>query len=530
MQQALDPNSAINAARLDAVLIAVDHRWLNLDQPNLTEAPGEYVRLAISRIRTVVDTLRQHGGAPAILQTMPAPPVPLFGNYDRRIPGSVRAMVTDANRAIVSLAEETGSYLLDVATLAEQIGTDRWFDPIQWLSYKLPFSADCFPAYADLLGRMLGAIRGKARKCLVLDLDNTLWGGVVGDDGLTGIHIGHGNPRGEAFLAIQRAVMELRERGIILAICSKNDDVTARGPFREHPDMLLRENHIAAFHANWTDKPSNLEAIAKKLNIGLEALVLLDDNPAERAQVRAALPMVAVPELPEDPSWYPWHLAAAGYFEAVTFSSEDQLRAQAYTSDLQRTEVKAKARDLGDYLASLEMVVRFAPFDSKGRQRIVQLINKTNQFNLTTRRYTEVEVRAMETDKNVFTLQARLADKFGDLGMIGIIICRSVDEFTWDIDTWLMSCRVLGRQVEQAMLDKVAAEAKRRGIRRLVGTYAPTAKNAIVSEHYKQLGFQQIESSGENVTVWHLDLAAYISPKLPMRMEEAMFALSEAAE
>jgi FkbH-like protein len=531
MQQALDPNSEVNTAGVDGVLIAVDHRWLNLDRAGLSDG-ADRVAPAMQKLRAVVESLRQHGRSPAILQTLAAPPQALFGSYDRRVRGTVRAMIDEANRAIGLLAEETGSYLLDAAALAERVGTDRWFDPVQWVSYKLPFSADCFPIYADLLGRLLGSIRGKSRKCLVLDLDNTVWGGVIGDDGLGGIYIGQGNPRGEAFLAVQHTASELRDRGIMLAVCSKNDDAVARGPFREHPEMLLREAHIAVFQANWIDKPSNLEAIAKTLNIGLDALVLLDDNPAERAQVRAALPMVAVPELPDDPSWFSWYLSAAGYFEAVAFSAEDRLRVESYAADSQRAEVMARARDLGDYLASLEMVIRFSPFDDQGRQRITQLINKTNQFNLTTRRYTESEVAAMQADASMFTLQVRLADKFGDLGMIGVVICRPVpdDGRSWEIDTWLMSCRVLGRQVEQAMLAKVASEARDRSIDRLIGTYIPTAKNAMVADHYGKLGFERISGPEEPATRWQLNVSEFVFLALPMRVEDRFLPTTEAAE
>jgi FkbH-like protein len=513
-------------------LIAVDHRWLNLDRSVLSGMPADSVAAAIERLRAVVEALREHGNTPAILQTLAAPPHALFGSYDRRVSGTSRAMIDEANRAIAALAEETNSYLFDVAALAERVGTDRWFDPVQWVSYKLPFSADCFPAYADLLGRLLGAIRGKARKCLVLDLDNTIWAGVIGDDGIEGIKIGQGHARGESFLAVQQTAIDLRNRGVILAVCSKNDDAVARGPFREHPDMILREDHIAVFQANWIDKPSNLESIAKTLNIGLDALVLLDDNPAERAQVRAALPAVAVPELPDDPSWFAWYVSAAGYFEAVNFSAEDLLRADSYASEAKRAEVLAKTRDLGEYLNSLEMTINFAPFDRKGRQRIAQLINKTNQFNLTTRRYTEPEVAAMEEDDSIFTLQVRLADKFGDLGMIGVVICRPAqnDRSAWDIDTWLMSCRVLGRCVEQAMLAKVVAAAKERGVQRLIGTYIPTAKNGMVADHYKKLGFEEIGTSTENRTRWELTVAAYSAPALPMRIEESQAAVPLAAE
>lgn len=522
MQQALDPMSDINTAQADAVLIAVDHRWLNLDKPNLNEPKSERVDAAMQKLRAVIEGVRTHGHAPVILQNLPAPPQTVFGNYDRRVPGTVRAIIDEANRMIVALADETNSYLLDAAALAERVGTDHWFDPVQWTSYKLPFSADCILIYTDVLGRLLGSIRGKARKCLVLDLDNTLWGGVIGDDGIAGLEIGQGNARGESFLAIQQAAVELRDRGIVLSVCSKNDDAVARIPFREHPEMLLRENHIAVFQANWVDKASNLESIAKTLNIGLDALVLLDDNAAERAQVRAALPAVAVPELTDDPAWFPWYLSAAGYFEAVTFSAEDRLRAESYASNARRAEVMAKARDLGEYLTSLDMVISFAPFDRTGRQRITQLINKTNQFNLTTRRYTEAEVSAMEADPSLFTLQARLADKFGDFGMIAVVICRPAksDPSTWNIDTWLMSCRVLGRQVEQAMLAKISSEAKKRAVDRLIGTYIPTAKNGMVSEHYKKLGFHQIDSLTEGQSVWEMNLSTHAVPKLPMRVED----------
>jgi len=517
MQQALDPTSDINRAHLDAVLVAIDHRWLNLDHADLASGGLERVQSALAKLQAVVQNLRSHGNAAAILQTVPAPPQTLFGSYDRRVPGSVRTMVDDINRGIVALADDTGSYVLDAAALAERIGTDLWFDPVHWVSYKLPFSAECFPVYADMLGRLLGAIRGKARKCLVLDLDNTVWGGVIGDDGLEGIVVGQGSPRGEAFLSVQQCALELRQRGVILAVSSKNDDAVARRPFREHPDVLLREDHFAVFQANWIDKPANLEAIAKALNIGVDALVVLDDNPAERAQIRAALPMVAVPELPNDPSRYAWYLMAAGYFEAVAYSTEDAARADSYQADARRTEVMATTRDLGDYLKSLEMKIRFAPFDAKSRQRITQLINKTNQFNLTTRRYTEADVAAMEVDDAVFTLQVRLEDKFGDLGMIGVVICRAAGD-TWEIDTWLMSCRVLGRRVEETVLAHLIPAAREHGITWLLGTYLPTAKNALVSDHYAKLGFTPIEDTPA-ARRFELAVEAYKATELPFEVE-----------
>jgi FkbH-like protein len=532
VQQALDPRSLINTARLDAVLIAVDHHWLALDYSTLDQQAELRIDGAMQRLRAVVDGLRANSGAAAILQTVPPPPQALFGNYDRLVHGTVRDLIGRCNQAITAIARETGSYLLDTAALAERIGLDHWFNPIQWTSYRFPFDANCCPAYAETVGRLVGAIRGKARKCLVLDLDNTIWGGVIGDDGIEGIVVGQGNARGEAFLAVQRFALELRERGVMLAVSSKNNDETARRPFREHTEMALREQHISVLQANWLDKPSNLESIAKTLNIGLDALVLLDDNPAERAQVRAALPMVAVPELPEDPNWYAWTLGAAGYFEAVTFAAEDRLRSDAVAADARRTEVMAKSRDLGDYLSSLDMVITFAPFDQLGRQRIAQLINKTNQFNLTTRRYTEAQVAVMEADGAVFTLQARLKDSFGDLGMIGVAICRpdEEDKTAWTIDTWLMSCRVLGRCVEQAMLARIVAEASRRGIQRLIGWYVPTPKNGMVANHYEKLGFEKLSAMDNGATCWRLQVKGHSFPHLPMTVaKEAMIVSNNSA-
>ena len=252
----------------------------------------------------------------------------------------------------------------------------------------------------------------------------------------------------------------LRDRGIILAVSSKNDDTVARQPFREHPDMLLKEKHISVFQANWEDKSSNLEIIAKTLNIGLDALVFLDDNPVERAQVRAALPMVSVPELPADPSSFSRVLLNAGYFETVSFSSDDKKRAEQYSSNALRAELQTKARDMDQFLNSLDMKLEIGPFSDFNKGRVTQLINKTNQFNLTTRRYTENEVNEMMADPSVIKLRARLIDKFGDNGLITVAIGRVKGEIC-TIDTWLMSCRVLGRRVEEAFLSAIVSEAQK---------------------------------------------------------------------
>jgi FkbH-like protein len=518
VQQVLDPDSNVNRSQPDAVLVAVDHRWLDIDYPRLdSSAATSAVEDAVRKLHLVVDSITTVARSTAILQTVPVPPLSLLGSFDRRIPGSIRSMLDQLNDRIAGLCNEPGSYLLDAAAMAERVGTDTWFDPGQWAACKLPFSSGLFPAYAELLGRLLGAIRGKSRKCLVIDLDNTIWGGAIGDEGLEGIVIGQGSALGESFLSVQKAAIELRQRGIVLAVCSKNDHEVAIRAFREHPDMLLREEHMAVFQANWESKAANLEAIAQHLNLGLDSLVFLDDNPVERAQIRAALPMVAVPELPPDPSRIPWYISAAGYFEAVSFSNEDAKRAESYASDARRLAVKETTRDLGDYLSSLSMKIGFAPFDALGRQRIVQLINKTNQFNLTTRRYTEAEVKTLEADNSAYTLQVRLQDAFGDLGMIGVVICIAADDAVWEIDSWLMSCRVLGRRVEEAVLAQIVREAGLRNIRQIVGIYIPTDRNHIVEAHYPKLGFKPIEAGAEHTAAkrFALPVDSYVEPALP---------------
>lgn len=519
-QQAFQPSAELYAGRPDAVLLGIDHRWLGLDRPIFDGQAEAQVAAAVDRAAAVVSAIVENGGGTPIVPTIPTPPVQLFGSYDLREPGSVRAMIKAFNARLPDLCAKSSALLLDVEAVAEQVGTSRWFDEALYSLYKLPFTADAVPLYADLVGRLLGALRGKARKCLVLDLDNTCWGGVIGDDGLEGIRIGGGGAGGEAFLAVQRTALELKTRGVILAVSSKNNDEMARLPFREHPNMLLKESDIAVFQANWEDKPSNLEAIAAKLEIGLDALVLLDDNGAERAMVRAALPMVGVPELPNDPSYYPTMLLGAGYFESVSFSAEDRKRGESYAANAQRAEVLSKSRNLDDYLTSLEMRIAFAPFDALNRARITQLVNKTNQFNLTTRRYTEAQIAQMEAGGATFTLQTRLTDRYGDFGMIGVVIAKEAEEGTvWDIDTWLMSCRVLGRRVEEAMLDQLVRRARERGVNTIRAKYVPSAKNSMVADHFDKLGFTRLVVDQDGTRHYEIKPEALQSPSMPFLID-----------
>lgn len=513
-QQAFDPASAVNAARCDAVLLALDQRDLPLAG---TADNPDGVETALALLRALRRGLRDHGGAVVIVQTLAEPLAPIFGHFDARWPETPLAQVRAFNQALMAELAGGPDILLDVASMASTVGTATWFSPAEWHLAKLSVSMACLPWYADHVGRVIGAMRGKARRCLVLDLDNTLWGGVIGDDGLRGIRLGQGDPVGEAHLALQHYALTLHRRGVVLAVCSKNEEAVARQVFRDHPDMALREEHIAVFQANWIDKAANIRAIADELSLGLSSFVFMDDNPAERAIVRQRLPEVAVPELPEEPALYTRILAASGYFEATGYSSEDASRATFYRDNARRATLLEASGDLDSYLASLDMEIRFSPFDSVGGDRIVQLINKSNQFNLTTRRYTAIEIAAIAAAPQGATLQVRLSDRFGDNGMISTVILRLIDSDIWAIDLWLMSCRVLGRRVEDAVLNEICRLARLQGIAWLEGVYIPTDRNMMVRDHYARLGFEPMgqDETGQTRWRWPTDR---LRPDAPMRV------------
>jgi FkbH-like protein len=412
----------------------------------------------------------------------------LLGNNEHRLAGSKAAFLARLVGRLRPMAEAAGVDILAVDEWAARDGLAAWHDRGLWHRAKQELSPAAAPLYGDLLARMFSARQGRSYKCLVLDLDNTLWGGVVGDDGLEGLVLGQGSALGEAFTAFQHYVRELSRRGVILAVCSKNDEKNALEPFEKHPEMVLRRGDIASFVANWSDKAANIRSIAAELNIGLDSLVFVDDNPFERSLVRQELPMVAVPEVGDDPTNFAQTLADAGYFESLTITQEDRDRVGQYQGNRQRQALLASATDLPAYLRSLDMQLTWRCFDEIGLARTVQLINKTNQFNLTTKRYEEADVLAVMRDMRAFGLQLRLLDRFGDNGIISIIIGRMQQEDLL-IDTWLMSCRVLGRQVEATTLNLIVAEARRLGASRLLGDYVPTQKNSMVRDHYEKLGF-----------------------------------------
>jgi FkbH-like protein len=504
-QEALTPDSKINSSKPDAVLFALDYRALPL---KLTlgdpEASAASVQGALGYLQTLRNGIKTNSNSVCIFQTLAPPAESLFGQLDRALPGTLRNLIDSINRELSADVLAEGDVILDIASLAETVGLADWHNPQMWNLGKFPFSDELIPLYADHVARTIAAIRGKSKKVLVLDLDNTVWGGVIGDDGMEGIKIAQGDAIGEAHLAVQRLALDLRQRGIVLAVSSKNTDSVAREVFEKHPEMLLKINHIAVFQANWNDKATNIQAIAEELSLGLDSFVFLDDNPVERGLVRKLLPQVAVPELPAEPALYARTLAAAGYFEAIAFAGEDLKRAGFYQDNAKRLTLQKQMGGVDAYLASLDMTITFQPFDAVGRARIVQLINKSNQYNLTTRRYTDPEIVEAENDPAVFGLQVRLSDTFGDNGMISVVICRPGESESWEIDTWLMSCRVLGRKVEHMVLREILAHARQAGIRKLHGVYKPSDRNKLVIDHYSKLGFTKVDEDEIGTTHWQL--------------------------
>lgn len=510
----LNPESKARAEDTDGVLLALTHHAFALPE-RLGDLDGahEAAETLLQEIALMDQTLQESNKATLIVQTIPMPPEFIFGSYDARVYGTLRQVVSDFNAKL----RASKHHVIDIAALAEMAGLAGWHDIDKWHWAKIPFAQNLLPLYADHVCRYLGAIRGKSKKCLVLDLDNTLWGGVIGDDGLEGIALGQNSPKGEAYLAIQHFAKDLKRRGVVLAVCSKNDESNARLPFQKHPEMVLTEDDIAVFVANWNDKAGNIQAIADALDLTPDSFVFLDDNPAEREIIRRDMPMVSVPEVPNhDASLYPLILSAAGYFEAAQFTDNDVQRADQYAANAKRNSLKTQTRDLTEYLKSLEMDLEVGSFIPADQSRVSQLINRSNQFNLTTRRYTEDDVAAIEKDKKAHGFAFRLRDKFGDNGIICIIICKEQGE-DWYIDTWLMSCRVLGREVEKATLNVVAGAARQAGKKCLIGHYIPTAKNGMVEKHFEKLGFLHDKSKGEE-TYWSLDLAAFNAHDIPLNI------------
>jgi FkbH-like protein len=505
-QEILDPSSGLHEFRPDFVIIASGFRDLGR-RPELTDDRAEAdrkVEAEVAEWKSLWRVAHDRLGCQIIQNNFDSPAQRPLGNLDARHPGGIGRFIARVNQGLV---DEAPAYVTihDLDQLSASAGRWSFGDERFYHHAKLPCAPEHLFDYAHSLSSLVVAQLGLGKKCLALDLDNTLWGGVIGDDGLAGIRLGQGDPESEAYAAFQSHLKALRRRGVILAVCSKNTESIAREAFEKHPEMVLKLEDISCFLANWDDKATNLSRIAAQLNIGLNSLVFVDDNPVERSIARRLQPEVAVPEMPEDPSYYVRALERHRYFQALTLSSEDLARTDFYRADTERQALESSAEDLNAFLVSLELVARIGPVVPATLERTVQLINRSNQFNVTTKRYSNADLLGMLDDPAWVTRTVALQDRFGDNGLISVLLTKAEHD-ALVIDTWLMSCRVLKRGVEAFVLNHLVALAKSRGLSRLVGEYIPTAKNGIVRDLYHSLGFSRTAEDEKGQSSWELTI------------------------
>ena len=432
----------------------------------------------------------------------------VFGSYEDKVSSSFIYQLRKLNFELMNLAQEYQNlFICDLSELQAKYGRDYFFDSNVYVSTEMILSIDALPLVASRTLDIICAIEGKFKKCLILDLDNTVWGGVVGDDGWENIQVGHGLGIGKAFTEFQQWVKKLKNRGIIICVCSKNDEDKAKEPFEKNPEMVLKLDDIAVFVANWDNKADNIRTIQQILNIGFDSMVFLDDNPFERNMVRENVPGVLVPELPEDPGDYVEFLYSQNLFETASYSNADKDRTKQYQVEAKRVSSAKAFTNEADFLKSLNMVSEVKGFDSFNTPRVAQLSQRSNQFNLRTVRYTEEDIKRLSEDDKYACFSFTLEDKFGDNGLIAVVILEKKDSETLFVDTWFMSCRVLKRGMENFTLNTIVDYARKNGFKRIVGEYLPTLKNGMVKEHYPSLGFNVIEEA--ETSQFELNMGTY---------------------
>jgi FkbH-like protein len=494
------PNAVVLAVRTEDVAPELAHQFADL----APEAARQAAERVASSYEQWVHSFRQHSQAALIVHSLERPSRPGFGVLDSQSETGQSGLIRHINSELRRIAgSHRGVYILDYDALVARYGSEHWHDDRKWLMARLPISADHLLPMAREWMRFLVPLTGRTAKALVVDLDNTLWGGIIGEDGMTGIKIGPEHP-GAAFQALQRALLDLSRRGVLLAICSKNNPDDAIEAIDKHPGMLLRSNNFAAMRVNWGDKSQNIREIAEELNIGTDSLAFLDDNPFEREQVRAALPEVTVIEVAANPVEYAASVRDCPVFERLTLSEEDQQRTVMYAEQRQRASAEHSFQSKEDFFRFLEQEAELSPVSDLTLARIAQLTQKTNQFNLTTRRYSEAQIAEMSKQPGWHIFSIRVRDRFGDHGLVGVAIAHDEGE-QCEVDTFLLSCRVIGRTVETALLAHLAKSAAERGRKRLVGWFLPTKKNAPARDFYPQHQFEMVEQNGTG-SLWALDL------------------------
>ena len=503
-QQVFDPASELYVFRPSFVFINLSSEHLLKDFYSADgKQQSDFGRNRAEKIMTYCQAVQSGLGAKVILNTFVEINDGVYGNYAAKTNKSFIYQVRVCNLMLMEYAQKNKDlYICDLALLQAASGYEHTFDPKMYVNGDMVYSIDFLPVIARHISDIILSVSGVFKKCLIMDLDNTLWGGIIGDDGMEGIELGDLGI-GKAFTLLQSWARQLSLRGIILAVCSKNTEAIALEPFEKHPDMVLRREDIAVFAVNWETKVQNIRHIQQVLNIGFDSMVFLDDNPFEREMVKSAIAGITVPDLPEDPADYLPYLRTLNLFETALVTEEDQQRNRQYREEAERNDLQQRFENEGEFLQSLSMQAIVKPFDRFSAPRVAQLSQRSNQFNLRTIRYTEDEINKILSSPEYLTRSFSLSDRIGDHGLISIIILKKLDSARIFIDTWIMSCRVLKRGVEKFVLNEIADMAQGAGYTRLIGEYLPTRKNGIVQDHYKQLGFTLSEG------LWELDLTGY---------------------
>ena len=507
-RQFLDPSSELY--QTDADFIVLFQSTHKLGEKHSLLSPSQQESLAEERLAFVASVCENPMLASKKIICLNYPEIEdtVFGSYATKVTSSFTYQVRKLNMGLMDLSQRYANlFICDIAGLQNKLGRDMMFAPNVYVSTEMVLSIDALPYVASRVMDIICAIKGQFKKCLILDLDNTVWGGVIGDDGLEGIQLGHGLGIGKAFTEFQMWVKKLKQRGVIICVASKNNEETAKEPFEKHPDMVLKLEDIAVFQANWETKVDNIHTIQRILNIGFDSMVFLDDNPFERNIVRENIPGITVPELPQDPGEYLEYLYSLNLFETASYSQADKDRTKQYQVEAQRVSLQKTFSNEADFLKSLDMTSVVSGFNKFNTPRVAQLSQRSNQFNLRTVRYTEADIEALGQDPDVIDLSFTLEDKFGDNGLIAVIIMKKQDEETLFIDTWFMSCRVLKRGMEDFTLNTMVEAAREKGYKRIIGEYLPTQKNKMVENHYPSLGFQKLE--GTPTAQYVLDVEQY---------------------
>ncbi|NHM06444.1 HAD-IIIC family phosphatase [Flavobacterium sp. CYK-4] len=502
--QVTDPNSELYEFEPEVIVIFQSaHKLLGKFNKMKVEQHSQLAENELNFISRITDTISSQTKAKIIYYNYTEIDDTVFGNYSGKIQMSFLYQLRKLNVELMNFASQTANfYLCDLSSIQNQLGKPNFFQTSVYINTEMVLSIDALPYVASRTVDVIAALQGKFKKCVILDLDNTTWGGIIGDDGIENIQIGTLGI-GKAFSEFQYWIKKLKNRGIIVAVCSKNTDSVAREPFEKHPEMVLRLEDISVFIANWENKADNIRQIQSILNIGFDSMVFLDDNPFERNIVRENIPEITVPELPEDPSEYLEYLYTLNLFETISYSNEDTERTKLYQIEAQRASLQQKFTNEEDFLKSLDMLSVVEPFNKFNKPRVAQLSQRSNQFNLRTVRYTDDDIDKLIVDPDAHTFSFTLEDKYGDNGLICVIILKTESAETLFIDTWFMSCRVLKRGMENFVLNTIVNFAKENGFQYLKGEYIQTAKNEMVKDHYKGLGFQ--EANG----FWELDVNQY---------------------